>query len=63
MGISVGWEESYPAGYFQQDIDVTGLRGCYSLRHIADPKQHVYESDESNNMASVRIRLPGGGRC
>jgi hypothetical protein len=63
MGISVGWEESYPPGYFQQDIDVTGLRGCYSLRHIADPLQHVYESDESNNMASVRIRLPGGGRC
>lgn len=61
MGISVGWEESYPPLYFQQFIDVTGLRGCFSLRHIADPKQHVYESDESNNTASVRIRLPARG--
>lgn len=58
LGISVGWAESYPPLYYQQYVDVTGLRGCFSLRHIADPRQHVYESDESNNTSQVRIHLP-----
>lgn len=58
MGISAGWEESYPPGYFEQYVDVTGLSGCFSLRHIADPLLHVYESDESNNMAETRVHLP-----
>jgi hypothetical protein len=63
MGISVGWAESYPAFYYQQYVDVTGLRGCYSLRHIADVRQHVFESDESNNSSQVHVRLSGhGGR-
>jgi subtilase family serine protease len=29
------------------------------LRHIADPRQHLMESDESNNMSQVRVRLGG----
>jgi hypothetical protein len=58
MGISVGWIESYPAGYYEQYVDVTGLRGCYSLRHIADPLGHVFEADESNNMSFRHVRLP-----
>jgi hypothetical protein len=58
LGISAGWYESYPAFYFEQYVDVTGLRGCYSLRHIADPLGHIFESDESNNMAATRVRLP-----
>lgn len=58
MGISVGWEESYPPGYYEQYVDVTGLRGCFSLRHVADPLGHVFESDESNNVAQTRVRLP-----
>ena len=32
--------------------------GCFSLRHVADPLGHVFESDESNNMAQTRVRLP-----
>jgi hypothetical protein len=58
MGISVGWEESYPPGYYEQYVDVTGLSGCFSLRHVADPLGHVFESDESNNFAQTRIHLP-----
>ncbi len=58
MGVSVGWRESYPAGYHEQYVDITGLRGCYALRHIADPRGHVFESDESNNMSQTRVRLP-----
>jgi len=63
MGLSVGWQESYPAGYHEQYVDVTGLRGCFSLRHVADHLQHVFESDESNNTSQTRVRLPPrGGR-
>jgi hypothetical protein len=58
MGISVGWYESYPAFYYEQYVDVTGLRGCYSLRHVADPLGHVFEADESNNTSATRVRLP-----
>ncbi len=58
MGISAGWEESYPPGYHEQYVDVTGLSGCYSLRHVADPLGHVFESDESNNAAQTRFHLP-----
>nr|MBA3746595.1 hypothetical protein [Solirubrobacterales bacterium] len=58
MGISSGWMESYPAGYYEQYVDVSGLSGCYSLRHIADPLEHVFESDESDNVSRRRVRLP-----
>jgi hypothetical protein len=58
MGISAGWEESYPPGYFEQYVDVTGLSGCFALRHVADPLGHVFESDESNNFAQTRFHLP-----
>ncbi len=58
MGISVGWIESYPAGYYEQYVDVTGLRGCYSLRHVADPSSRVFEADESNNTSFRHVRLP-----
>ena len=58
MGISAGWEESYPAGYYEQYVDVTGLSGCFALRHVADPLGHVFESDESNNIAQTRFHLP-----
>lgn len=67
MGISRGWVESYPPGYFEQYVDVTGLRGCFSLRHIADPEGNVLEADETNNTSSTVLRLPfrrgSAGRC
>ena len=63
LGTSVGWSDVYPPGYHEQWIDVTGLRGCFSYRHTADPLNGIYESDESNNQASVTVRLPfRGGR-
>jgi hypothetical protein len=67
MGLSRGWTESYPAFYHEQSIDVTGLRGCFDLRHRADPENLILESDESNNAASTFVRLPlrrgSAGRC
>ncbi len=58
LGTSVGWSDVYPPGYPEQWIDVTGLRGCFAYRHIADPGNGIYESDERNNSATTIVRLP-----
>jgi len=66
LGTSVGWSDVYPPTYPEQWIDVTGLRGCFAYRHIADPLNGIFESDEGNNSASVTVRLPfrpGRQRC
>jgi hypothetical protein len=66
LGTSVGWSDIYPSSYPEQYLDVTGLRGCFAYRHTADPRNGVYESNESNNSAQVFVRLPfkpGPQRC
>lgn len=66
LGTSVGWSDIYPASYPEQFLDVTGLRGCFDYVHTADPRDGIYESNERNNRAVVRIRLPfrpGPQRC
>lgn len=66
LGTSVGWSDIYPPSYHEQWIDVTGLRGCFDYVHSADPRNGIYELNERNNSAGVRIRLPfrpGPQRC
>ena len=66
IGTSVGWSDVYPPTYPEQWIDVTGLRGCFAYRHIADPRNGIYESNERNNSSAVTVRLPyraGRQRC
>jgi hypothetical protein len=66
LGTSVGWSDVYPPTYPEQWIDVTRLRGCFAFRHIADPLNGLYESNERNNVATVTVRLPyrpGRQRC
>ena len=58
IGTSVGWSDVYPPGYPEQWIDVTGLRGCFAYRHVADPRNGIYESNERNNSATTVVRLP-----
>lgn len=58
LGTSVGWSDVYPPTYPEQWIDVTELRGCFAYRHIADPANGVYESNERNNSATTIVRLP-----
>jgi lysyl oxidase len=58
LGTSIGWSDIYPASYPEQWIDVTGLRGCFAYRHIADPRNGIYESNEDNNTAQLIVRLP-----
>ncbi|HZO58694.1 MAG TPA: lysyl oxidase family protein [Solirubrobacterales bacterium] len=61
LGTSVGWSDVYPSPYYQQWIDVTGLRGCFAYVHRADPKNHVWENFEGNNDAQRIVRLPWRG--
>jgi Lysyl oxidase len=62
LGTSVGWSDVYPSTYHQQWIDVTGLHGCFAYVHRADPKNHVWESNEGNNDSQRIVRLPWGSR-
>jgi hypothetical protein len=63
LGTSVGWSDVYPSQYYQQWIDVTGLRGCFAYVHRADPKNHVWESFEGNNDSQRIVRLPWRGNA
>ena len=70
LGTSVGWSDVYPAIYYEQYVELSGLRGkgCYSLIHIADPKNKILELNERNNATGKVVFLkPNGdyvpGRC
>lgn len=58
LGTSVGWSDIYPATYYQNWVNVRGLRGCFDFVMTADPLNHLFESDEANNEGSRRVRLP-----
>jgi hypothetical protein len=58
LGTSVGWADIYPASYPGNVIDVTGLSGCFVVRHVADPQNHILESNEANNVSVRVVRLP-----
>jgi len=66
LGTSVGWSDVYPADYYEQYINVSGLRGCFAFVLVADPKNHLFESNEDNNEGRRILRLPfrhGAQRC
>ena len=66
LGPSVGWADVYPSSYPDNWIDVTGLSGCFSVVHRADPGDGIFESNENNNVSSKIVRLPyksGPQRC
>lgn len=60
LGTSVGWSDIYPAKYHEQWIDVTRLRGTFAFKHIADPRNGIWESDEKNNEGVTIVQLPSG---
>lgn len=62
LGTSVGWSDIYPADYDKQWIDVSGLRGCFLFTMTVDPKQLLFESNERDNSAHRRVRLPYRGQ-
>jgi Lysyl oxidase len=61
LGTSPGWADIYPAPYHEQWIDVTGLRGRFIYRQTVDPKDHIAESNELNNIGEVIVQLPYRG--
>ncbi len=61
LGTSVGWSDVYPATYYQNYINVTGLKGCFAYAEIADPTNVVYGSEVGNNSSDVTVRLPWTG--
>jgi hypothetical protein len=58
LGTSVGWADVYPASYPGNVIDVTGFRGCFVIRHVADPQNHILELNEADNVSVRVVRLP-----
>lgn len=61
LGTSPGWADIYPAPYYEQWIQVGDLpAGCYTLYHVADPLNELIETNEDNNAAATRVRLPLG---
>jgi hypothetical protein len=58
MGLSVGWGDRYGKGLPDQYIDITGLTpGNYRLIGTADPNGWFTESDNTNNVSWVDIKL------
>jgi len=62
LGTSVGWSDIYPANYDKQWIDVSGLRGCFAFAMTVDPKNLLFESNDSDNTSRRLVRLPYPGR-
>lgn len=58
QGISVGWADVYDRGLPGQSIEITNLPdGEYWLEVVADPLNHIIESDETNNVTQIKINL------
>ncbi|HVE62388.1 MAG TPA: lysyl oxidase family protein [Mycobacteriales bacterium] len=59
-GISVGWADIYNWFLPDQYLDVEGLRdGYYVLETVTDPANTIVESNETDNVMSVLIRICG----
>lgn len=62
VGLSEGWQDTYPWDFAGQYIDVTGVpRGEYLLCVTADPKRRFRQSDTTNDEAWVRLRIGSTG--
>lgn len=58
QGLSVGWGDIYASGLPGQYIDITGLgNGDFWLVSTADPLNWLLESNETNNAATLKIRI------
>lgn len=61
LGVSRGWADVYPSTYPENWIDITGLKGCFSFVHRADPLGKIAEEREDNNIGWRHLRLPPRG--
>ena len=58
LGTSVGWSDIYPATYFEQWIDVTGLHGRFLYVLIAAPTGVLYTTNEQPARSSRLVKIP-----
>jgi len=62
QGISVGWGDSYHHSTPGQELDITGApAGDYYLTHLANPAGNWLESNTTNNLTWVKLRLTRQG--
>jgi hypothetical protein len=60
MGLSRGWGDRYVAGTVGQYIDITSLTsGRYKLRATADASDWFSESDNTNNLTWLNVKISG----
>ena len=58
QGISVGWADVYDSSLADQWIDITDVPdGTYWLESVVDRNNRLLESDETNNVARIKITL------
>jgi hypothetical protein len=61
QGISVGWGDKYGYQLEGQEIDVTDLPdGDYRLIIEINPQRHLIESDYTDNVSEVIVRIENG---
>ena len=61
QGMSVGWGDTYGYQLVGQEIDIIGLpNGDYRLRIELDPKNKLVETNETDNVSTIDIRLSNG---
>lgn len=59
-GISPGWSDLYDRLDPGQSIDITGVPdGVYWFHTVADPGGNLTESNESNNVTDIKVRIVG----
>lgn len=58
QGMSVGWGDTYGSQIPGQEIDLTDLQdGDYTLQIVADPKNLLDETDETNNSSCMLLHI------
>ena len=61
-GDNLGWADIYRYYLEGQYFDITGAPyGDYEIRITADPNNKLVESNNSDNLSVVRIRIGSGG--
>jgi hypothetical protein len=60
--LPVGWGDTYVQSRAGQAFNITGVpNGDYDIRVVTNPDQRLYESDYTNNVSTLHVRL-GGSR-
>ncbi|MFN2526324.1 MAG: lysyl oxidase family protein [Actinomycetota bacterium] len=62
QGISPGWRDVYSSSLEGQQIPIDGVaHGIYALVVTADPDNRLFESNDMDNVAAIRIKFTKDG--